>query len=909
MSKCGLREGPPCGAFSSVSVATLDALFLPRSIALIGADNMPRSVGGVLTRNLFAGGFDGPVMPVHPRDAAVHGVLAYRSVADLPVIPDLAIIASPSEDVPGLIDDLGARGTRAVVVLSAGFDRAGPAAGAALRQGMLDAAKPHRLRIMGPVCLGMMVPGLGIDATYAHARVRPGDLAFVSQSGSLMTLITLMIDWAATRGVGFSLLASLGDMADVDFGDLLDHLALDPLTRAVLLCVDQVAHARKFLSAARAAARLKPVIVFSAARGDRVGGAASASPRQPRRADVDDAAFRRAGMLPVPSLADLVAAAGTVGTGIRVNGDRIAVLSNGRGIGEVAGDLVLREGGKLAQLADATLAALDAVLPATWGRRNPVNLFADATAARYRDALGPLLADPGIDAIVAINTPSAVGDTLEAARATADRLAHERKPVAAIWLEQSTLEETRRLFAERRIPLHDGPAPAIEALMQLVRYRRNQDMLMETPASVPELFERDAQQVREITRRALADGRNRLSEAEALQVVAAYGIPVAVNRPAATAEEAAAVAEQIGFPVALQALGSELAPGDATWVAPDLLNATAVLAAARRLERRWQARGYTTPLASFAVRPWIDRHDACAVRLGIAPDETFGPVIVVGRGGLIGQLLPDQAVALPPLNLNLARQVMAETDVSRLLQGACGGAPEVLDEIAPALVKLSQMAADIAEIVALEIDPLLADIHGIVALTADIRLAPAPAQPAEARLAIRPYPSEFEKTVHVGDGRALTLRPIRPEDEPALQAFVLRQSPEDRRLRFFLQSQGVESSARRPADADRLRPRDGVRAHRSSCGKAGNSGNNEHFRRPARGARRIRRRGALRPKGPGPRPPAPGGDRRVLPAPRHPREEVLRENAPMLDLARKLGFSIKTDPDDPSVMVVTRPLQ
>ena len=362
MPKCGLREGPPCGAFSSVSVATLDTLFRPRSIALIGADKTPRSVGGVLARNLLAGCFDGPVMPVHPRDAAVQGVLAYRSVGDLPVIPDLAVIASPPEDVPGLIADLGARGCRAVVVISAGFDRAGPAAGAALRQGVLDAAKPHGLRIVGPACLGIMVPGLGLDATYAHVRVVPGDLAFVSQSGSLMTL---MLDWAATRGVGFSLLGSLGDMADVDFGDLLDHLALDPRTRAVLLCIDHVAHPRKFLSAARAAARLKPVIVFSAGRSDRVGGAASASPRQPRRADVYDAAFRRAGMLPVPSLADLVAAAGTLGTGIRVNGDRIAVLSNGRGIGEVAGDLVLRERGKLAQLTDATIAALDAVLPAT----------------------------------------------------------------------------------------------------------------------------------------------------------------------------------------------------------------------------------------------------------------------------------------------------------------------------------------------------------------------------------------------------------------------------------------------------------------------------------------------------------------------------------------------------------------
>jgi acetyltransferase len=907
MAKCGLREGPPCGAFSSVSVATLDTLFRPRSIALIGADNTPRSVGGVLARNLLAGSFDGPVMPVHPRDAAVHGVLAYRSVADLPVIPDLAVIASPPEDVPGLIADLGARGTRAVVVVSAGFDRAGPAAGAALRQGMLDAAKPHRLRIMGPACLGMMVPALGVDATYAHARAKPGDLAFVSQSGSLMTL---MLDWAAARGAGFSLLASLGDMADVDFGDLLDHLALDPLTRAVLLCVDHVAHPRKFLSAARAAARLKPVIVFSAGRSDRIGGAASASPRQPRRADVYDAAFRRAGMLPVPSLADLVAAAGTLGTGIRVNGDRIAILSNGRGIGEVAGDLVLREGGKLAQLADATLAALDAVLPATWGRRNPVNLFADATAARYRDALGPLLADPGIDAIVAINTPTAVGDTLEAARATADRLAHERKPVAAVWLEQSTLEETRRLFAEGRIPLHDGPAPAIEALMQLVRYRRNQDMLMETPASVPELFERDAEQAREITRRALADGRNRLSEAEALQVVAAYGIPVAASHPAASAEEAAAVAEQIGFPVALQALGSELPAGDATWVAPDLLNVTALLAAARRLGRRWQTRGYTTPLASFAVRPWIDRNDASAVRLGIALDETFGPVIVVGRGGLIGQLLPDQAVALPPLNLNLARQVTAETDVSRLLQGACGDAPEVLDEIALALVKLSQMAADIAEIDALEIDPLLANIHGIVALTADIRLAPAPAQPAEARLAIRPYPSEFEKTVHAPDGRALTLRPIRPEDEPALQAFVLRQSPEDRRLRFFLQVKELNHQiAARLTQIDYDREMAFVlidpHAGPAILGIMSIFADPEGARAEYAGAVRSDLKGQ-------------GLGRLLLEEiveccqRRGIREiwgEVLRENAPMLGLARKLGFLIKMDRDDPSVMIVTRPLQ
>jgi acetyltransferase len=678
----------------------------------------------------------------------------------------------------------------------------------------------------------------------------------------------------------------------------------------VLLCVDHVAHPRRFLSAARAAARLKPVIVFSAGRSDRTGGASLPSLGQPNRAEVYDAAFRRAGMLPVSSLADLVAAAGTLGSAIRVNGHRIAVVSNGRGIGEVAGDLVVREGGELARLADATLAALDAVLPATWGRRNPVNLFADATAARYRDALGPLLADPGIDAIVAINTPTAVGDTLEAARATADRCANQHKPVAAVWFEQSTLEETRRLFAERRIPLHDGPAPAIEALMQLVHYRRNQDMLTETPASVPDLFERDARRAREIVRQALADGRDRLSEAEALQVVAAYGIPVAASRPAATDEEAAAIAEQIGFPVVLQALGNQLARGDATWVAPDLPDATAVLTAAQRFERRWQARGYTTPLASFAVRPWIDRNDASALSLGIAIDETFGPVIRFGRGGLIGQLLPDYAVALPPLNLNLARQAIAETDVSRLLQGD-GSAPEMLDEVALALVKLSQMAADIAEIIGLNIDPLIANAQGIVALTADVRVAPAAAQPAAARLAIRPYPSEFEKIVCARDGRMLTLRPIRPEDEPALQAFVLRQSPEDRRLRFFSQVKELDHRlAARLTQLDYDREMaflliDGQAEEPAILGIMSIFTDSNRVRAEYAGAVRsdlkgeglgrllleeivecCRRRGIGEIWG-----------------------EVLRENAPMLGLVRKLGFSIKVDPDDPSVMIVSKPLR
>ena len=887
-----------------MSVRNLEFLFRPGSIALFGADSAPRSIGRVLAQNLFRGGFDGPVMPVHARDTAVQGVLAYRSVSDLPLTADLAVIASPPAEIPGLIAQLGARGTRAAVVISHDFDNPDNA-DATLRQRMLDAAKPHCVRIIGPACLGVMVPAIGLDASYAHTRVKGGDLAFVSQSGSLMTR---MLDWAAARGIGFSLLASLGDRADVDFGDMLDYLALDADTRAVLLCIDHIAYPRKFVSAARAAARLKPVIVFHARRLDDAGGAAAAT-RRPSRPQVYDAAFRRAGMLPVANLADLVAAAGTVGTGIRVTGDRVAVIANGRGIAEVAGNMVLNEGGRLAELGEATVAELDHVLPPTWGRRNPVNLFADATAARYRDALGPLLADAGVDAIVAINTPSAVGDTLAAASAVAERLAGERKPVVAVWLEESTRDETRRLFADRRIPLHDGPGEAIEALMQLVRYRRNQDMLMETPATVPELFQRDAERARDIVRRAIADGRDWLSEPEAKQVLAAYCIPVVPAEDATTPEHAAEVAAKIGFPVSIRTSGyagtGEIRAVRAG-IALNLESAEAVETAARRLLRKHDEQHPGVAFPGFTVRAHVRADHHHELRLGIAVDASFGPVVLFGDAA---QMVQDQAVGLPPLNLNLAHRLITESRVDPLLRGYGDRPAANLDEIAETLVKLSQLAAELAEIVEAEIDPLLADSQGVLAVAARIRVAPSE-EPADARLAIRAYPTELERTVRARDGQMLTLRPIRPEDEPALQEFVRRQSPEDRRLRFFSHVKQLDhrmAARLTQIDYDRemafilLDPvattpeilgvmrisadADGSRAEYAGAIRSDLKG---------RGFGRLlleeiidycRRRGIGEVWG-----------------------EVLAENEPMLRLVRRLGFSVKTDPQDRSVLFVSKRL-
>lgn len=891
-----------------MSVANLDVLFKPRSIAFFGADKAARTIGSMVAHNLFRAGFDGPVMPVHASDPAVRGVLAYRSIDDLPLPPDLAVIALPPPEIPPLIEQLGARGTRAAVVLSPDFEANGPQEGAALRAKMLAAAKPHMLRIVGPACLGVVVPREGVNASWAQAAALDGDLAFVSQSGSLMTS---MLDWAAARGVGFSLLASLGDMADVDFGDILDHLALDAETRAVLLCVDHIAHPRKFLSAARAAARLKPVIIFDAGRHEAAGMPDPRLNMRVERVEAYDAAFRRAGLLPVPTLADLVAAAGTVATGMRLSSGRLAVLTNGRGIGDVAGNLVLEEGGELAVLSEKTIGELDRILPHTWGQRNPINLFADASAARWRDAIGPVLADPGVDAIVAINAPTAIGDTLEAARLVAERLARERKPVAAVWMEEGTREEARRLFAGRRVSVHDEPGQAIEALMQLVRWHRSQEMLMQTPATLPDLFANDADGARAIVRQALAEGRSSLSAEEGKQLLAAYAIPMVDTRGAATAEEAVALAAEIGFPVTLRIRD---VPGRDVGVVGggaiiDLRTNEEVETAVRRLTRWYQNSHPGSPFPGLTVSRSVDASRQHELRIGITVDASFGPMVVFGRGGAVSRVFRDQSVALPPLNLNLAQRMINDTRVYRLLQGYGDRSPANLDEIAEALVRVSQIACDIAEIVEIKIDPLFADHQGVLAGETSVLIVAAD-RPAEERLAIRPYPAALEKPVTSRAGKPLRIRPIRPEDEPALQAFVRAQSPEDRRLRFFSHVKELDhrmAARLTQIDYDRemaLVLIDPAAAETEILGVMRISADADGARAEYAGAVRSDLKGE-------------GFGRLLLEeiiayaARRGIGEvwgEVLRENGPMLGLVRKLGFAIKKSAEDPSLMIVTKPL-
>jgi acetyltransferase len=487
-----------------MSVRNLDALFKPTSIALVGASRKPRSIGQVVARNLLNAGFDGPVMPVNRHERSIEGVFCYNDVADLPVTPDLAVIATPPDTVPALVDQLGRRGTRGIVVITAGFGEGGEGEGTAhgreLRKRLLEAARPFGTRIVGPNCLGLMVPGRGVNASFVHVPPRTGDIAFLAQSGAVLTSV---VDWADARGIGFSHLVSLGDMADVDFGDLLDHLATDSQVRAILLYVEAITSARKFMSAARAAARAKPVIVIKAGRTAEAAKAASSHTGALAGTDaVYDAAFRRAGMLRVDDLDALFDAVETLATGVQIKGDRLAILTNGGGIGVLATDTLIGAGGRLASLTPDTIAKLDAVLPPTWSRGNPVDIIGDAPGKRYAEALATLMGEPGADAILVLNCPTAVADGADAAQAVITTLEavpkYGRKPVLTSWLGEGAAAEARRLFGRHRIPTHETPDKAVRAFMHLVDFRRNQEMLMETPASVETEVEGDTEAARAI---------------------------------------------------------------------------------------------------------------------------------------------------------------------------------------------------------------------------------------------------------------------------------------------------------------------------------------------------------------------------------------------------------------------------
>jgi len=765
-----------------VSVRNLESMFQPRSVAVIGASDRPHSVGRMVMRNLLAGGYKGTITPVNLRHARVGGLPAVPNVASLQTAPDLAVICTPAATVPGIIAQLGARGTRAAVVLTAGLNRGHTEDGRTLQQAMLDAARPHLLRILGPNCIGLLVPGIGLNASFAHVPALPGNIAFVSQSGALTTAL---LDWAQSHAIGFSHFISLGDGADVDFGDALDYLASDPNTRSILLYIESVRSARKFMSAARAAARNKPVIVVKAGRvPEGAKAAASHTGALAGADDVYDAAIRRAGMLRVETTLELFNAVETLARAKPLHGERLTIVTNGGGPGVMATDALVRLGGRLAPLSDAVREQLGRVLPGAWSGGNPVDIIGDAPVERYIETLKVLLDDPESDAILLIHAPTAIVPSTDIAQACAQLVKGSRKNVLTCWIGGDGVRKGREAFVAAGVPTFDTPEQAVRAFMHIVSYRRNREMLLEMPPSAPVELKPDRAAVQRIVRDVLAEGRDMLTEPESKAVLAAYGVPVVSTYIARDPEEAAQRAMEIGFPVAIKLVSPDIShKSDVGGVALNLATADEVRQAAHGIAQRIAKLRPGAQLTGYSVQPMIRRSGAHELIVGAVVDPTFGPVVLFGQGGTAVEVIGDRAVGLPPINMKLARELISSTRVSKLLRGYRDRPAADETAIELALISVAQLIADVPEIVELDVNPLLADEHGVLALDARVKVAVATTTGAQ-RLAIRPYPVELEERQYIV-GRDVLIRPLRPEDEPAFKRFLAEIEPEDIQFRFF----------------------------------------------------------------------------------------------------------------------------
>jgi len=767
-----------------VTIRNLTLLTAPKSIALIGASPQPGSVGLTVTRNLLAGGFGGCISLINPKYSEIEGRRCYGSVNDLAEPPDLAVIATPAPIVPALIGELGCKGTRAAIVLTAGL-------GSRLLQ-MLDAARPYCLRVLGPNCIGLMVPNIGLNASFAHRAPLPGDLAFVSQSGAL---ITAVIDWGAARNIGFSYVVSLGEMADIDLGDMLDYLATDRTTRAILLYVEAVTHAPKFLSAARRAARLKPVVVVKSGR--HAAGARAALSHTGALAGSDqayDAAFRRAGLLRVKTLDDLFAASEILAHAPKLTGERLAILTNGGGAGVLAADELQDAGGNLAVLDAMTMAVLDKALPATWSQGNPVDIIGDADTKRYTDALRALLADPQIDAILVLHCPTATISACDAASAVVDEVnrnndgSNRKKPIITCWLGEAAAKEARKLFTANSIPTFPTTSDAITGFMQLVGYARAQTELMQTPPVAAGERTYDQGEANREIQRILTAGRTVASALETKTILAAYGIPTNKALLARDASEVRTIAADMlrsTQACAIKIASSDIShKSDVGGVHLGLQSAISAEQAAVEMLARVKTNLPEARIDGFMVEPMVSRPHALEIIVGMSIDPTFGPMMLFGAGGVAVEVLRDTALALPPLDALLARRMIAETRIAPLLAGYRDRPAADIDALADVLVRVSDLIVSHREIRELDINPLLVDESGVIAIDARLKLASEQTSPRP-ELSIRPYPAHLEKAIIVDGIGPVTLRPVRPDDEPRYVPFFAAVEPDDIRLRFF----------------------------------------------------------------------------------------------------------------------------
>jgi acetyltransferase len=769
-----------------MTIRNLEFAVRPRSLAVFGASVREGSVGRVVMENIVAAGFPGDIWPVNPKYDEVAGRRCYRDAAGLPGVPDLGVIVTPAATVPGIIADLGARGCRAAVVVTAGLTREN-----GLRQQMLDAAKPHLFRIIGPNTLGLIIPPARLNASFAHMAAEPGTIALLSQSGAIATSL---IDWAADNDVGFSHIVSLGDMADVDVGDWLDLLAGDAKTRAIVMYLETVTNPRKFMSAARAAARIKPVIAVKAGRHEAAAKAAATHTGALSGADrVIDAALSRAGLLRVEGLAELFDAAEITARFPPLEKNRVAIVTNGGGAGVLAVDQLADRQGVLAELSPETLQQLDALLPPTWSHANPVDIIGDASAERYRAAVKAVASDAGVDALMVLNCPTGLALPAAAASAVAGLTDGGRingKPVITSWLGERTAREARGILQDAGIPSFATPADAARALSYLAEWSRTQRALMRVPSSRGEDAAGARSAVLAIFRKAAAEARSMLTEPEAKAAIDAYGIKVPetiIAKSPAEAKRAAAKLLEHSEKVVVKLLSKAIShKSDVGGVVLDIETPERAGQAARDMGKRVSAGAPGTDIEGYTVQPMAVRRQAQELILGMHRDPIFGPAILFGAGGVAVEVIDDTAVALPPLDDVLAGDLIERTRIGRLLAGFRDRKPADRKAITSALNGLSQMIVDFPCIVSVDINPLLADSDGAIALDARIEIDPTEVEQEGPNpdLAIRPYPAGWEKEFS-SDGDDFYMRPIEPADIALYPAFMAKVSPADIRLRFL----------------------------------------------------------------------------------------------------------------------------
>jgi acetyltransferase len=762
----------------------LHAFFEPASVAIIGATHKRGKAGEALLSNMLAAGYRGTLYAVNPKYAQVHAVPCFSSVARLPGAVDLAVIATPAPTVAQAVEECGRKGIRAALIVTAGFSESG-LEGVRLEREVLAAARRNGMRLIGPDCLGLVRPHIGFNAAFTRARPVPGSLALVSQSGAVCAA---MLDWAEPHRIGFSSVVCLGGSVDMDFGEIIDYLSNDPKTEHILLYIERIHDARRFLSSLRGAARTKPVILMKTGRHPLDSRTAvSHTGAAVGMDDVFEAAVRRVGVVRVSTVGQLVAAADALAARIRPGGDRLAVITNGGGPGVMAADRAADLGLPLARLGATTVQSLRSCLPGNWLHGNPIDLIGDAGSERYRAAVAACLADEGVDGLLVILAPQAMTDAEEVAHAVIEAARGASKPVVACWMGEASVAPARELLKAAGIPTFRTPDPAVEVFAHVSSFFRVQQALLQAPPPLAHRLAPDLEQARSIIERSLRDGEHALGQADSKALLAAFHIPVTRTARARSAAQAAAAAQDIGFPVAMKIDSPDIThKTDAGGVRLNLTSAIEVLAAYREMleevgRRQPGARLQGVSIEAMAMRPY-----GRELMVGVLRDEVFGPAIAFGAGGAAVDVHRDRSVALPPLNAFLAAEMIRGTRVARMLETFRGMPAVDRRSLEQVLLRLSEMVCELPQIAELDINPLLVDESGAVALDARVIVREAPTSRARyAHMAVHPYPAELVRELRLPSGAALELRPIRPEDAEIEAQFVRRLSDASRYSRFM----------------------------------------------------------------------------------------------------------------------------